>query len=142
MHSMNIMLTPKSTLYITTQQVDIISPPTVINTSLPPHSLLTFSFLVSFEKFHVTAASKAGFNKIYEFRHSKSFFFEVIHQLPDTNEIHLKIYTNDYNVSSIPIQYYSTSKLPNHRFQISKCLTHFFYTNMLFLNIFRTNFSI
>uniref|UniRef100_U9U5X8 Uncharacterized protein n=1 Tax=Rhizophagus irregularis (strain DAOM 181602 / DAOM 197198 / MUCL 43194) TaxID=747089 RepID=U9U5X8_RHIID len=86
----------------------------------------TFSFLVSFEIFHVTAASKAGYNKIYECRRSKSFFFEVVDRIPDTNEIHLKIYTNDHHMLSTPIRYYSTSKLPNHRFQISKCLTHFF----------------
>ncbi|EXX78452.1 hypothetical protein GLOIN_2v1477902 [Rhizophagus irregularis DAOM 181602=DAOM 197198] len=101
-------------------------PTILVNVPLPSSTLPTFSFLVSFEKFHVTAASKAGYNKIYECRHSKSFFFEVVDQIPDTNEIHLKIYTNDHYMSSTPIRYYSTSKLPNHRFQISKCLTHFF----------------
>ncbi|EXX71995.1 hypothetical protein RirG_073510 [Rhizophagus irregularis DAOM 197198w] len=101
-------------------------PTIIVKAPLPSPILSTFSFLVSFEKFHVTAASKAGYNKIYECRRSKSFFFEVVDQIPDTNEIHLKIYTNDHHMSSTPIRYYSTSKLPNHRFQISKCLTHFF----------------
>ncbi|CAB4440445.1 unnamed protein product [Rhizophagus irregularis] len=31
---------------------------------------------ISFEKFHVTCPSRAGYNKIYEIRRSKSFFFE------------------------------------------------------------------
>ncbi|PKY55483.1 hypothetical protein RhiirA4_474972 [Rhizophagus irregularis] len=78
---------------------------TIVNAPLPPPTIpSTFSFLVSFEKFHVTAAYKAGYNKIYEFRRSKSFFFEVVDQIPDTNEIHLKIYTNDYHMSSTPIR--------------------------------------
>ncbi|PKY59078.1 hypothetical protein RhiirA4_481531 [Rhizophagus irregularis] len=79
---------------------------TIINAPSPPLTTLSnFSFLVSFEKFHVTTAHKAGYNKIYEFRRSKSFFFEVVDQIPDTNEIHLKIYTNDYQMSSTPIRY-------------------------------------
>lgn len=86
----------------------------------------TFSFLVSFEHFHVIPVSQAGSNKIYKSRRSRSFFFEVIDQIHDTNEIHLKIYTNDYHMSKTPIRYSSTSMLPNHRFQILKCLTHFF----------------
>ncbi|RGB30928.1 hypothetical protein C1646_278135 [Rhizophagus diaphanus] len=90
------------------------------------HTNKEFSFLISFEKFHVTKSHRTGFNKIYKFRCSKSFFFEIVDQLPDTNEIHLKIYTNDYHMSSTPIRYCSTSRLPNCRFQISKCLTHFF----------------
>ncbi|EXX59677.1 hypothetical protein GLOIN_2v1802122 [Rhizophagus irregularis DAOM 181602=DAOM 197198] len=101
-------------------------PTIIVKAPLLPPKLSTFSFLVSFEKFYVTATSKAGYNKIYECRRSKSFFFEVVDQIPDTNEIHLKIYTNDHHMLSTPIRYYSTSKLPNHRFQISKCLTHFF----------------
>ncbi|RGB32681.1 hypothetical protein C1646_669974 [Rhizophagus diaphanus] len=35
-----------------------------------------FSFQISFQKFHVTKTQKAGLNKIYEFRRSRSFFFE------------------------------------------------------------------
>ncbi|CAB4445109.1 unnamed protein product [Rhizophagus irregularis] len=86
---------------------DDISLKTIVNAPLlPPTKPSTFSFLVSFEKFHVTAASKAGYNKIYEFRRSKSFFFEVVDQIPDTNEIHLKIYTNDYRMSSNPIRFH------------------------------------
>ncbi|RGB35824.1 hypothetical protein C1646_784766 [Rhizophagus diaphanus] len=94
--------------------------------NISSHTNKEFSFLISFEKFHVTKPHRTGFNKIYEFRRSRSFFFEIVDQLPDTNEIHLKIYTNDYHMSSTPIRYYSTSRLPNCRFQIFKCLTHFF----------------
>ncbi|RGB33724.1 hypothetical protein C1646_743162 [Rhizophagus diaphanus] len=94
--------------------------------NISSHTNKEFSFLISFEKFHVTKPHRTGFNKIYEFRRSRSFFFEIVDQLPDTNEIHLKIYTNDYHMSSTPIRYCSTSRLPNCRFQISKCLTHFF----------------
>lgn len=49
----------------------------------------------------------------------KSFFFEVVDQIPDTNEIHLKI-------MSSTTRYYSTSQVLNYKFQISKSLTHFF----------------
>ncbi|PKY52439.1 hypothetical protein RhiirA4_425276 [Rhizophagus irregularis] len=66
----------------------------------------TFSFLVSFEHFHVISASKAGYNKIYNFRRSKSFFFEVVDEIHGTNEIHLKIYTNDYHMSQTPIRFH------------------------------------
>ena len=85
-----------------------------------------YPFSVSFKKFHVTKVKKSGYNKIYEFRRSKSFFFEVADQIPNTNEIHLRIHTNDYHMSTTPIQYNSTSRVPNHRFQISKSLQHFF----------------
>ncbi|PKB98547.1 hypothetical protein RhiirA5_424074 [Rhizophagus irregularis] len=81
-------------------------PTIIVKAPLPSPILSTFSFLVSFEKFHVTAASKAGYNKIYKCRRSKSFFFEVVDQIPDTNEIHLKIYTNDHHMSSTPIRFH------------------------------------
>ncbi|GBC22511.2 hypothetical protein GLOIN_2v1871746 [Rhizophagus irregularis DAOM 181602=DAOM 197198] len=61
------------------------------------------------DNFHMTAASKADYNKIYKFRRSKSFFFEVVDQIPDTNEIYLKIYTNDHHMPSILIRYHSTT---------------------------------
>ncbi|PKK69762.1 hypothetical protein RhiirC2_780610 [Rhizophagus irregularis] len=76
-----------------TQPQDNILSTTTVNTPLPlPPPLTSFSSMVFFEKFHVTAAFKAGYNKIYEFRRLKSFFFEVVNQIPDANEIHLKIY--------------------------------------------------
>ncbi|CAG8767389.1 23103_t:CDS:2, partial [Rhizophagus irregularis] len=34
---------------------------------LPTQTIVDNSFLVSFKKFHVTSASKTGYNKIYEF---------------------------------------------------------------------------
>ncbi|RGB40668.1 hypothetical protein C1646_798457 [Rhizophagus diaphanus] len=120
--SNNDISTDKITVTTNENILHIVTPPT----NNPPLKENTFSFLISFEKFHVTAASKAGYNKIYECQRQKSFFFEVVDQTSNTNEIHLKIYTNDYSISSSPIKYFSTSKLPNHRFQISKCLTHFF----------------
>ncbi|RGB23151.1 hypothetical protein C1646_729137, partial [Rhizophagus diaphanus] len=116
-----VILNTKDTILI---DIDDILPPSSSTAHQPWEK--NFSFLVSFEKFHVTKSHRTGFNKIYEFRRSKSFFFEIVDQLPDTNEIHLKIYTNDYHMSSTPIRYHSTSRLPNCRFQLSKCLTHFF----------------
>ncbi|PKY30980.1 hypothetical protein RhiirB3_448343 [Rhizophagus irregularis] len=88
---------------------DNVLPTTIVKAPLPPPILSTFSFLVSFKKFHMTAASKADYNKIYKFRRSKSFFFEVVDQIPDTNEIYLKIYTNDHHMPSILIRYHSTT---------------------------------
>ncbi|CAB4433730.1 unnamed protein product [Rhizophagus irregularis] len=87
-----------------------------------------YSFSTKYEKFHVTAHHRAGYNKIYNFRRSKSFFFELVDLISDTNQIELKIHTNDYHMSSKPIQHTSTSRLPNIKFQISKLLTHFFST--------------
>ncbi|GET52640.1 hypothetical protein GLOIN_2v1792304 [Rhizophagus irregularis DAOM 181602=DAOM 197198] len=39
---------------------------------------------------------------------SKSFFFEIVDHNLDTNQIHLRIHTNDYLMSTTPIQYHST----------------------------------
>ncbi|PKY50923.1 hypothetical protein RhiirA4_446607 [Rhizophagus irregularis] len=89
-------------------------------------SLKDFTFQISFKKFHVTKIHKAGLNKIYEFRRSKSFFFEIVDHHENTNHLHLRIHTNDYSMSSCPISYKSTSKLPNAKYQISKGLEHFF----------------
>ncbi|EXX71993.1 hypothetical protein RirG_073580 [Rhizophagus irregularis DAOM 197198w] len=87
-----------------------------------------YIFSTKYEKFHVTPHQRAGYNKIYNFRCSKSFFFELVDHLPNTNQLQLKIYTNDYHMSSIPINHNSTSQLPNFKFQILKQLTHFFST--------------
>ncbi|POG57571.1 hypothetical protein GLOIN_2v1791645 [Rhizophagus irregularis DAOM 181602=DAOM 197198] len=84
------------------------------------------SFLISFKKFHVTRIHKTGYNKIYKFRRSKSFFFEIVDHHLDTNQLHLRIHTNDYLMSTTPIKYHSTSALPNAKYQISKGLQHFF----------------
>ncbi|PKK69758.1 hypothetical protein RhiirC2_866558 [Rhizophagus irregularis] len=93
-------------------------------TTTPPN--VDNSFLISFKKFHVTRIHKAGYNKIYEFRRSKSFFFEIVDHHLDTNQLHLRIHTNDYLMSTTPIKYHSTSALPNAKYQISKGLQHFF----------------
>ncbi|CAB4413994.1 unnamed protein product [Rhizophagus irregularis] len=72
------------------------------NTSFPlisTSSIVDNSFLVSFEKFHVTKVKESGFKTIYDF---KSFFFKIIYQLPDTNEIHLKMHTNVNYPNSLP----------------------------------------
>ncbi|PKY59962.1 hypothetical protein RhiirA4_483143 [Rhizophagus irregularis] len=102
-----------------------ILPPVLSNTHIT-HENNTTPLLISFKKFHVTHKQKSGYNKIYEFRRSRSFFFELVDQIPDTNDIHLRIHTNDYHMSSNPISYTSTSKLPNAKYQISKGLQHFF----------------
>ncbi|GET53115.1 hypothetical protein GLOIN_2v1792304 [Rhizophagus irregularis DAOM 181602=DAOM 197198] len=99
---------------------------------LSPPSCENNSFLISFTKFHVTRIHKAGYNKIYEFRRSKSFFFEIVDHNLDTNQIHLRIHTNDYLMSTTPIQYHSTSALPSAKFQISKQLQHFFSAQRVF----------
>ncbi|RGB39175.1 hypothetical protein C1646_754841 [Rhizophagus diaphanus] len=66
-----LVIPPKDTTpsIVTPIEEDIPSPALPLNEK-------TFSFLISFEKFHVTAASKASYNKIYECRRQKSFFFE------------------------------------------------------------------
>ncbi|PKK60962.1 hypothetical protein RhiirC2_856548 [Rhizophagus irregularis] len=93
-------------------------------TTTPPN--VDNSFLISFKKFHVTKIHFAGYNKIYAFRRSKSFFFEIADHHLDTNQLHLRIHTNDYFMSTTPIKYHSTSALPNTKYQISKGLQHFF----------------
>ncbi|CAB4428172.1 unnamed protein product [Rhizophagus irregularis] len=98
------------------------------NTRPPSYSNRKYSFSTKYEKFHVTPNHRAGYNKIYNFRRSRSFFFELVDLISDTNQIELKIHTNDYHMSSNPIQHTSTSRLPNIKFQISKLLTHFFST--------------
>ncbi|RGB32676.1 hypothetical protein C1646_669970 [Rhizophagus diaphanus] len=85
-----------------------------------------FPFLVSFKKFYVTKIYNSGYNKIYNSRRSKSFFFEIVNRNPNTNDTHLKIHTNDYLMSTTPFCYNSTSRVPNAKFQISKALQHFF----------------
>ncbi|PKY57746.1 hypothetical protein RhiirA4_479055 [Rhizophagus irregularis] len=117
---------------------DIPPPPPPLTVTTPeviPPSLTTdicsspskdFTFQISFKKFHVTKIHKAGLNKIYEFRRSRSFFFEIVDHHENTNQLHLRIHTNDYSMSSCPISYKSTSKIPNAKYQISKGLEHFF----------------
>ncbi|POG59289.1 hypothetical protein GLOIN_2v1885163 [Rhizophagus irregularis DAOM 181602=DAOM 197198] len=99
-----------------------------------------YNFSTKYEKFHVTPSHRAGYNKIYNFRRSKSFFFELVDHLPNTNELQLKIYTNDYHMSSSPISHNSTSQLPNFKFQISKQLTHFFSTQKVIPRRFQEKF--
>uniref|UniRef100_U9UNC6 Uncharacterized protein n=1 Tax=Rhizophagus irregularis (strain DAOM 181602 / DAOM 197198 / MUCL 43194) TaxID=747089 RepID=U9UNC6_RHIID len=90
-----------------------------------------YIFSTKYEKFYMTPHHRASFNKIYNFRRSKSFFFELVDQLPNTNQLQLKIYTNDYHMSSTPINHNFTSQLLNFKFQISKQLTHFFSTQKI-----------
>ncbi|CAB4415368.1 unnamed protein product [Rhizophagus irregularis] len=98
------------------------------NTHPLSYSNRKYSFSTKYEKFHMTPHHRAGYNKIYNFRRSRSFFFELVDLISDTNQIELKIHTNDYHMSCNPIQHTSTSRLPNIKFQISKLLTHFFST--------------
>ncbi|PKK79001.1 hypothetical protein RhiirC2_705367 [Rhizophagus irregularis] len=74
---------------------------------------------ISFSKFHVTLPRRSGYNKIYEIRRSKSFFFELDDHPQNTNDIHLKIHTNDYHMKTKPISYNNTSTIPNAKYQIS-----------------------
>ncbi|CAB4443565.1 unnamed protein product [Rhizophagus irregularis] len=57
---------------------------------------------VSFSKFHMTRPNRAGYNKIYEIRRSKSFFFEHADLFANTNEYRLTIHTNDYHMNTTP----------------------------------------
>ncbi|EXX72643.1 hypothetical protein RirG_067450 [Rhizophagus irregularis DAOM 197198w] len=66
------------------------------------------TLLVSLKKFHVTMPKRSGYNKIYEIRRSRSFFFELADHNQNTNEIHLKIHTNDYHMKTKPISYNNT----------------------------------
>ncbi|PKY52188.1 hypothetical protein RhiirA4_469669 [Rhizophagus irregularis] len=124
--------TPKNDLPDTYPSTDVVTPSKKNITSPFPSSTHNVSeinntpLLVSFKKFHVTHKQRSGYNKIYECRRSRSFFFELVDQIPDTNDIHLRIHTNDYHMLSNPIRYTSTSKLPNAKYQISKGLQHFF----------------
>ncbi|RGB28504.1 hypothetical protein C1646_767724 [Rhizophagus diaphanus] len=77
-----------------------------------------FPFFVSFKKTHVIKTQYTGFNKIYNSGRSKSFFFEMVDRNPGTNDIHLKIHTNDYLMSTIPISFNSTSKRYRFHFGI------------------------
>lgn len=45
------------------------------------------SFLVSMKKFHVTKPNRSGYNKIYEIRRSRSFFFELDGDPTNTDEL-------------------------------------------------------
>ncbi|PKK67457.1 hypothetical protein RhiirC2_783479 [Rhizophagus irregularis] len=107
------------------------------NTPLPPLATAPLSenlrttgkkttLLVSLKKFHVTTPKRTGYNKIYEIRRSRTFLFELADRDSNTNEIHLKIHTNDYHMKTKPISYNNTSLFPNDKYQISCMLTHFF----------------
>ncbi|CAB4416246.1 unnamed protein product [Rhizophagus irregularis] len=81
---------------------------------------------ISFSKFHVTVPRRSGYNKMYEIRRSRSFFFELDDHPQNTNDIHLKIHTNDYHMDTKLISYNNTSTIPNAKYQMSCMLTHFF----------------
>ncbi|PKY49226.1 hypothetical protein RhiirA4_465106 [Rhizophagus irregularis] len=102
-------LEDKNTLISPTQDkvalIDNNTPITPLTSHITNSTCIDNSFLISFKKFHVTKIHKAGYNKIYEFRRSKSFFFEIADHNLDTNQIHLKIHTNDYHMSTSPIKY-------------------------------------
>ncbi|RGB25976.1 hypothetical protein C1646_771031 [Rhizophagus diaphanus] len=66
--------------------------------SIPSSSCENNSLKVSFSKYHVTKPNQAGYNKIYKFRRSRSFLFELADLGKNTNKIHLKIHTNDYHM--------------------------------------------
>ncbi|RGB34912.1 hypothetical protein C1646_786036 [Rhizophagus diaphanus] len=116
-----VILTPKDILHLDID--DILSPSSY---TAPQPRRKNFPFLVSFKKTHVIKTQYTGFNKIYNSGRSKSFFFEIVNRNPGTNDIHLKIHTNDYRMSTIPISFNSTSQVPNAKFQISKALQYFF----------------
>jgi len=84
------------------------------------------SFLVSAEKYHVTTKDRRGYNTIYGTQRSRTYFFELADQRSNTNELHLKIHTNDHKVNTSPIRYKSTSLMPNARYQISTMVRHSF----------------
>jgi hypothetical protein len=84
------------------------------------------SFLVTTKKFHMTNKDRRGYNTIYKFKRSKSYFFELADLHLITNDTTLLLHTNDYLASNKPIRYRSTSKSINHKYQISKMITHFF----------------
>ncbi|PKK67416.1 hypothetical protein RhiirC2_714136 [Rhizophagus irregularis] len=110
-------------------ETDIISSPILatapLSENLPTDEKKT-TLLVSLKKFHVTTPKRTGYNKIYEIRRSRTFLFELADRDLNTNEIHLKIHTNDYHMKTKPIRYNNTSSFPNDKYQISCMLTHFF----------------
>ncbi|EXX71130.1 hypothetical protein RirG_081260 [Rhizophagus irregularis DAOM 197198w] len=108
---------------------DITPSPPLATAPLSENSLTAgkkTTLLVSLKKFHVTTPKRSGYNKIYEIRRSRSFFFELADHNQNTNEIHLKIHTNDYHMNTKPISYNNTSSFSNNKYQISCMLTHFF----------------
>ncbi|GBC40217.2 hypothetical protein GLOIN_2v1828645 [Rhizophagus irregularis DAOM 181602=DAOM 197198] len=115
-----------NTISIDNMPLEAISFPSLQKISTKSTFHNEYSFLISVKKFHVNNNTRTGYNKIYEFRRSKSYFFELANQFSGTNDIHLIIHTNDYNMQTKPTQYISTSPFPNKKFQISKMLTHFF----------------
>ncbi|RGB27411.1 hypothetical protein C1646_769143 [Rhizophagus diaphanus] len=101
-----VILTTKDILNI---DIDDILSPSSYTAHQPCRK--NFPFFVSFKKTHVTKTQYTGFNKIYNSGRSKSFFFEIVDRNPSTNDIHLKIHTNDYLMSTTPISFNSTSKI-------------------------------
>ncbi|RGB23071.1 hypothetical protein C1646_775059 [Rhizophagus diaphanus] len=116
-----VILTTKDILHIDID--DIFSPSSY---TVPQPRRKNFPFFVSFKKTHVIKTQYTGFNKIYNVGHSKSFFFEIADHNLGTNDIHLKIHTNDYLMLTSPISFNSTSRVLNAKFQISKALQYFF----------------
>ncbi|PKK78336.1 hypothetical protein RhiirC2_770303 [Rhizophagus irregularis] len=102
----------------------LVRPSSAVNNSLPRGK--NNPLKISFSKFHVTLPRRSGYNRIYEIRRSRSFFFELDDHPQNTNDIHLKIHTNDYHMKTKPISYNNTSTIPNAKYQISCMLTHFF----------------
>ncbi|RGB21289.1 hypothetical protein C1646_678612, partial [Rhizophagus diaphanus] len=90
-----VVLTTKDILHL---DIDDILSPSSYTASQPRRK--NFPFLVSFKKTHVIKTQYTGFNKIYNAKCSKSFFFEMADRNPGNNDIHLKIHTNDYLMST------------------------------------------
>lgn len=81
---------------------------------------------VQLRKFHVTLRDCRDNNRLYQGKYAKCFLFEQDFQSSNTNELSVRIHTNDYSFNSAPKSYPSTSHRPNTRFLISKQLEHFF----------------
>ncbi|RIA81710.1 hypothetical protein C1645_789810, partial [Glomus cerebriforme] len=83
-------------------------------------------FVISAQHFHMIKSDQRGHNRMYDSIRSRTFLFELNCSSPNTNQIHLRIHTNDTLMSTSPKVYYSNSQHLNEKFQISKLLTHFF----------------
>lgn len=103
-------------------------------------SLTNTPFDILIKKFHVTKPTRTGYNKIYEIRCSRCYFFELADQRTSTNPLNFIIHTNDYHINTTPVRHYSASKKLNAKFAISKMLMHFFLAQRVIPSKIRQKF--
>ncbi|GES91863.1 hypothetical protein GLOIN_2v1828645 [Rhizophagus clarus] len=105
---------------------------TLSSPSPSSHNTLQYNLPVAVKHFHVTNSDRRGYNSLYEWKRSKTFFFEIPDERPnlslvysDQQNVIPTIHTNDFRCPE-DTHVYFYFHYPNKKFCISTLVTLFF----------------